>query len=74
MEFKFIGKSLIVAGTALVVIGVIFWLSPRLPGWFGRLPGDISIQKKSFVFYFPLATCLLLSFILSLILWIIGKR
>lgn len=74
MEFKFLGKSLILVGAVLMIIGIIFWLSPKLPGWFGRLPGDISIHKKSFSFYFPLATCLLLSLILSLLFWIIGKK
>lgn len=74
MEFKLLGKILISAGAALVAVGIVFWLSPKLPAWFGRLPGDIAIHRKNFSFYFPLATCLLLSIILSLILWIFGKR
>jgi membrane associated rhomboid family serine protease len=74
MELKYFGKSLIAAGAVLVVFGIVFWLAPRMPVWFGRLPGDISVQKKNFSFYFPLATCLLVSFILSLIMWLVGKR
>lgn len=74
MEFKFFGKSLILFGAVLVGLGVLFYISPKLPSWFGRLPGDISVQKKNFSFYFPLATCLLVSLVLSLIFWIIGKK
>jgi len=74
MELRFFGKSLIAAGVMLIAVGIVFWLSPKLPGWFGRLPGDISMHRKQFSFYFPLATCLLLSCILSLIFWFVGKR
>jgi hypothetical protein len=67
-----IGKSLIIIGLIIAVVGVIFTLGGKL-SWFGRLPGDIYIKKENFAFYFPLATCILISIILSLILWLFRK-
>lgn len=68
-----LGKPLIVLGLFLASVGLIISYHPKLPSWLGRLPGDISIKHGNFSFYFPLATCLLLSAILSLILWLIRK-
>ena len=65
MEFQSLGKWLIGAGLFLALVGVVFTLSPRVP-WLGRLPGDIFIKRENFSFYFPLATCLLLSLIVSI--------
>jgi len=65
-----IGRALIVAGATLVVLGMILTLAGRLPG-VGRLPGDILIRRERFTFYFPLATSLLVSLVLTLLfsLW-----
>lgn len=65
-------KFLILAGAALVVLGLLWQLASRLPGGFslGRLPGDIAIEKENFRFYFPLATSILVSAILSLLMLI----
>ncbi len=68
-----IGKVLILIGIIAVAIGVVLNLSGRIP-WLGRLPGDILIRKKNFTFYFPLATSILISIILTLLFWIFGKR
>ena len=68
-----IGKMLIVLGGALVVIGVLLVLIGRVPG-VGRLPGDIVIQRGSWTFYVPLATSLILSVVITLVLWLIGRR
>jgi len=68
-----IGKMLIIFGVAAIVIGGILMLSGKVP-WLGRLPGDILVQKKNFTFYFPLATSVLLSILLTLIFWLIKKR
>ena len=68
------GKLLIVAGIALLVLGVIFTLGGRLPVRLGRLPGDIHVQGKNSSFYFPVVTCLLLSIVLSLVMWLFGRR
>ena len=60
-----IGRTLILVGVVLVIIGVLSTLGVRV----GRLPGDIEIRGKNSVFYFPLMTCILLSVLLSLIMW-----
>jgi len=67
-----LGKLLLIAGIALVVIGGYFVFGGRLPFRLGRLPGDISYQGKSGGFYFPIVTCILLSVALTLILWIVN--
>lgn len=67
------GRIFIILGLVLLVAGLIISFVPRLPDWFGRLPGDITFRKGNFSFYFPLATCLLLSAILSFILWLFRK-
>jgi hypothetical protein len=66
------GKSLIILGLTIALIGVIFTLAGKLP-WLGRLPGDIHIKRENFTFYFPLATSILLSLLLSLIFWLFRK-
>jgi len=67
-----IGKALIVMGLIIAALGVVLSFSDRIP-WIGRLPGDIFIRKGSFSFYFPLATCILISIILSLIFLLLRK-
>jgi len=68
-----IGRMLVVFGLLIAVVGVVLMLVGRVP-WLGRLPGDIHIQRGNWTFYFPLATSLLLSVVLTLILWILGRR
>ncbi len=68
-----IGKLILAVGVVCVVIGTLLMLSGRIP-WMGKLPGDIYIQKKNFTFYFPLATSILISIILTLLFWLFGKR
>jgi hypothetical protein len=68
-----IGRTLIVLGAVLLVIGVLVSLGERLPIRFGRLPGDIVIRGKNSVFYFPLATSILLSVILTLVMWLFSR-
>ena len=63
-----LGKTLIYLGLLLVIVGVVFSLAGRLP-WLGHLPGDISIQKDRFSFYFPITTCILISIIVSLVVY-----
>jgi membrane protein implicated in regulation of membrane protease activity len=67
-----LGKMLMVVGGVLLVIGLLVTLGAKLP-WLGRLPGDIYVQRDNFSFYFPLATCLLLSALLSLILFLFRR-
>ena len=68
-----IGRMLIVFGLLIALAGVALVLVGRVP-WLGRLPGDVHIQRGSWTFYFPLATSLLLSVVLTLILWLLGRR
>ena len=72
-EIQHIGKLLIVMGVIIIAAGALLLLSGKLP-WIGRLPGDILIQKKNFTFYFPLATGILVSILLTLIFWLLGRR
>lgn len=67
-----IGKALIIMGVALAATGAVLVYADKIP-WLGRLPGDISVRRGNFSFYFPLATCLLISAILSLIAWLLRK-
>ena len=64
-------RALIVIGVVIVAAGALWpWLS-RLP--FGRLPGDIRIESESGGFFFPIVTCLVISVVLSLLLWLFRK-
>jgi hypothetical protein len=67
------GKTLIMIGAATMVLGAILLISGKIP-WIGRLPGDIIVQKKNFTFYFPIATSILLSLLITLIFWFIGRK
>jgi hypothetical protein len=62
-----LAKFLVLAGICLIVAGAAVFVLSRVPG-LGKLPGDIVIQKGNFSFYFPLATCIIISVILSIIL------
>lgn len=68
------GKSLMWIGALLFGAGLLLFFAPRLPFRIGRLPGDIVIRGKNTTFYFPLATCLVLSLLFSLISWLLKKR
>ena len=68
-----VGKLLIVFGLLIAGVGVVLVVAGRLP-WIGRLPGDIHIQRGNFTFYFPLATSILVSVLLTLMFWLIGRR
>jgi uncharacterized protein YybS (DUF2232 family) len=67
-----LGKVLVIVGLALAAVGVLLW-SGVGRDWLGRLPGDIHYTKGSFSLHFPLVTCLLLSAVLTLILWLFRK-
>lgn len=68
-----IGRTLIIAGAALVFLGLVLTLGEKLPIRLGHLPGDIEIRGRNSVFYFPLMTCILLSGVASLAMWIWHK-
>ncbi len=65
------GKTLIVIGAAIVIAGVLWLAGARLG--LGHLPGDIMIERENFRLYLPLGTCLLISAVLSALLWFLGR-
>ncbi len=65
------GPLLVGLGVALILIGLLFWSGSL--GWFGRLPGDIRIERESVRIYVPLASMLILSLVLSLILYLVRR-
>lgn len=68
-----VGKILVAFGLLIALAGVVLLLVGRVP-WIGRLPGDIYIQRGNFTFYFPLVTSLLLSVVLTLLLYFVARR
>lgn len=68
-----LGKTLVFFGAVLVLVGGVLWFGGGSLKWppLGRLPGDIAIEREGFTFYFPLATCLLLSLGLSAVAWLV---
>jgi len=66
------GKWLIIIGLTIAVPGAIIIFAGKLP-WLGKLPGDIYIKRENFSFYFPLGTCILISAIISFILWLFRR-
>ena len=67
-----LGRGLIVFGVILTAFGLVLLLAPKVP-WLGRLPGDILIQRDRVSFYFPLASCLLASVVVTLLVWVAGR-
>lgn len=77
-EWGTLGKLFIGIGTVVAVLGVLLLLADRVPGvgsllgWFGKLPGDISVKRDQFSFYFPLGSSILLSIVLSLLFYLLS--
>ena len=67
-----IGKLLILLGVFIILMGLLLLVGEKIP-WIGRLPGDIIIRKKNFTFYFPLATSIIISIILTLLFALFRK-
>jgi hypothetical protein len=76
-NFSDLGRLLLIAGGAIVLLGLVLLLVGRVP-FFGRLPGDISIQRGNTTFFFPVVTCLVLSVVLTvvvnLLLFLLRRR
>jgi hypothetical protein len=68
-----LGRVLVVLGLLVVALGAVLLLVDRVP-WIGRLPGDVHLQRGNWTFYFPIGTSILLSIVLTLVLWLIGRR
>jgi hypothetical protein len=72
-----LGKILLGFGLLLVILGAVLLVAGNLSGkmpWLGRLPGDIYIERGNWKFYFPLATCIFISIVLTLIFSLFGRR
>jgi uncharacterized membrane protein YidH (DUF202 family) len=67
------GKILIIIGLVIAIVGVLIAMGGKIP-WIGRLPGDITIKSEKYTFYFPLATTILISVVLTLIFWFVGRK
>jgi len=70
--FYELGKALLIFGAAAAVIGLILMAAPKIP-WLGRLPGDILLKREGIRFFFPLGTCLLVSVVLTVLLWLFRR-
>ena len=68
-----LGRLLIVLGVVITMLGVVIVMAGRVP-WLGRLPGDIHVERGSWSFHFPIVTSLLLSLVLTLLFYFIGRR
>jgi hypothetical protein len=66
-----LGKWLVIVGLGLALIGVLLWA--ECGKWLGRLPGDIHYTRGDFSFHFPIVTCLLISLVLTLIIWLLRR-
>jgi hypothetical protein len=66
------GKFLILAGLLLVAVGLLTHFAGRIP-FLGKLPGDFHFERENFSFSFPLTTCILISLLVTLILWIFRR-
>ena len=67
------GRTLLLLGAVLIVVGALLYFGGKLPFRFGRLPGDIVHRGRNTTFYLPLVSCLVISVLISLILWIINQ-
>jgi hypothetical protein len=72
-DFSGMGRILIVIGLVIAGIGLAMVFAGKIP-WLGRLPGDFLFRGKNFSFYFPMTTSILISVILTLVLWFINRR
>ncbi len=77
-EWTTFGKILIGIGIGIAALGLLFVMIDRVPGlgsvfsWLGKLPGDVSVKRDQFSFYFPITTSILLSIVLSLLFYLVG--
>jgi hypothetical protein len=67
------GKILIIIGLLLVTVGILFVVGNKIP-FIGRLPGDIAVERKNYSFYFPVTTCIIISIVVSFVLWLFSKK
>jgi hypothetical protein len=73
MDIRLIGRLLLLLGLVFALVGALIVVLGKLP-YLGKLPGDIDIQRRGFSIYFPLTTCLLLSILVTILMWIFLKK
>jgi uncharacterized protein HemY len=66
------GRTLIILGIVIIAVGALFTFGGKIP-WLGHLPGDIYIQRDRFNFYFPIATCIVISILISVVLYLFRR-
>ncbi|MFA5783233.1 MAG: DUF2905 domain-containing protein [Bacteroidales bacterium] len=67
------GKIIVIIGIIVIIVGLVIWLFGDKFNWFGNLPGDIKVKKENFSFYFPFVSMIILSILISLVIWLIRK-
>jgi len=67
------GKIIVIIGIILIIAGLFIWFFGDKFNWFGNLPCDIKVKKENFSFYMPLTSMILISLVLSLVIWVIRK-
>lgn len=67
------GKYIVIFGIAIVIIGLLVWKFGNIFSWFGHLPGDIRIKNENSKFYFPIVSCILISIVLSAVMWLVRR-
>jgi Protein of unknown function (DUF2905) len=72
MDLRDFGRTLLILGAALVIVGATFYFGGKFPFRLGKLPGDIVHRGENTTFYFPIVTCLVVSVALSLLYWLIN--
>jgi len=72
-DFSQFGKVFLIIGLVVVGIGLLMMIGGKIP-WIGKLPGDFFFKGEKFTFYFPLTTSILVSVVLTLILWLINRK
>ncbi len=73
MPLSGFGKLLMLFGGILIIVGAALLLAEKTP-WLGRLPGDIYLQRRNVTFFFPVTTSILISVVLSLVLYLLSRR
>ena len=68
-----IGKTIVILGVVLVLVGLVVWLAGDKFSWFGHLPGDIRVERKNMRFYAPITSMILLSILFSLLMWLFRR-
>jgi len=68
-----LGKAIVGIGATLIIIGLLFWFAGDKLSWFGRLPGDIRIERPGFSCFFPITTMIIVSIVLSILLSLLSR-